>query len=400
MTGIKSGVINVPEFEGSTAKIRVAYFLRPAKPAKETQNQIPVLVLNGGPGVSSHDMMKEMIADERLDNIYLVFMDQRGTGCSTAYPDLQATDINKSHHWGSQAIVNDAEALRSTLFPNQKWKLFGHSYGGLVSYRYISNSPSSLAGVTIYGYSPTYSSIQWLISQTVFIEDQSRAYLALYPEDKSLLAKLRTQIEKDTCLLMRHYEICGDAMLDALGQYLAFNDHWSKIHAQLHAIDNAWGTRNEERAMKDLSKMIFSGFAAANEGIVQNAISNYEIVPGYTPHQAYREVAKQLQKNQVETGRWLFNPIYYMQHLEVGDREVLFEDLTSDPISIEAIEVSLRQHPELKVNLFAGKRDGIVPPSTFNDINSAVGDLINFSVINEAGHNHFLHDHVINVLNH
>ena len=379
----------------SQSQITIAYFYRPSTSDNPFS---PILVLNGGPGVSSHRMMAEMLSDKRLSNVPLVFIDQRGTGCSSPYPTLDKETIAHSLHWGSSAIVHDAELLRKALFPNQKWRLFGHSYGGLIAYRYIELIPSSLSEITIFAYSPTHEPIDWLYRQTRFITEQSQAYLAKYPEDKKVLKRMRSEIESDTCLQMSQYEICGDAILDALGHHLAFYDYWPNVHYLLNDLAEAWETPREQQAMLAIAKVAFAGFKVSGGGLVQNAISNYEIVAGYTPKQAYDKVNERIIRDDIDTTTWLFNPIYYMQHLTMGNRDAFFSQLLSNPLSLAKIADNIIKHSDIRLNLFAAERDGLVPPSLFTDINLLVQKRRRFTILNDAGHNDLMHVQVISAL--
>lgn len=381
--------------DDTQSQITLAYFYRPSSSDNPAP---PLLVLNGGPGVSSHHMMAKMLTDKRLSNVPLVFMDQRGTGCSTHYPILDKASIAHALHWGSSSIVHDAELLRKSLFPNQKWRLFGHSYGGLIAYRYIELLPQALSDVTIFGYSPTHDPIDWLYRQTRFISEQSHAYLAKYPDDKKVLTHMRSVIETDTCLQMSQYEICGDAILDALGHHLAFYDYWPNIHYLLNELAQAWETPREQQAMLAIAKIAFAGFKLPGGGLVQNAISNYEIVAGYTPKQAFDKVNKRMIRNRIDTSSWLFNPIYYMQNLTTGNREDIFVQNISHSLSLAKITEHVSKHLDIRLNLFAGERDGIVPPALFTDINSQIKSQRHFTMLRDAGHNDFMHSQVLQAL--
>ncbi|MCB0415691.1 MAG: alpha/beta hydrolase, partial [Bdellovibrionales bacterium] len=379
-------------------KIKVAFFYRPAQHDDPKIDQTPILFLNGGPGMDSHHMMMEMVKRDELKNIPLVFMDQRGTGCSSSYPRLNSETIQRSLNWGSRAIVEDAEAIRYKLFKDRKWKLFGHSYGGLVAFRYIANHGDSLVNATVYGYSLTKDPIDWLYNQTLFIEDQSLAYLEEYPGDRELIKSVRELIHSDTCLSVKDYQICGDAIIDSLGEYLAFQDYWVQIHTTLENLKKFWGTRFEEQQMASLARLIFGQLAASDGNIVQNAISNFEIVPGYTPHQAYAEVEKRMIKNNVSVENWLFNPVYYMKHLKLGSRSSLFKNLPNDELSIDEVYRGLRNHPEIMVNLFSGSRDGIMPPTNYLEFVHKIDAYTKYEEIPYVSHNDYLQERIIEEL--
>jgi proline iminopeptidase len=93
----------------------------------------PVIVANGGPGLShiymlQNDVWTRRVAQHRL----VVFYDQRGTGKSTRV----AVDAS----FGMDAQVADMEAVRAK-FGFQKFDLVGDSYGGLLAMAYAAAHP-------------------------------------------------------------------------------------------------------------------------------------------------------------------------------------------------------------------------------------------------------------------
>ncbi|MBP9709090.1 MAG: alpha/beta fold hydrolase [Oligoflexales bacterium] len=99
----------------------------------EDKSQVPIVFFNGGPASSSHssweNLYKDIVADTKQTYIMI---DQRGTGCSTAYPDSSYFDLlidfRTYRYFSSRFIIRDAELVRTKLFgENSKWKIFGQS---------------------------------------------------------------------------------------------------------------------------------------------------------------------------------------------------------------------------------------------------------------------------------
>jgi pimeloyl-ACP methyl ester carboxylesterase len=115
-----------------------------------------LIVINGGPGSASHDMMGlDPLASETLA---LVSYDQRGTGRSTA----------PTNGYALSEYIKDLDAVRQ-YFGVQKVHLFGHSWGGLVALAYAAAHQENVASVSLLGsLGPTYGG--WLAAQVRFAQ--------------------------------------------------------------------------------------------------------------------------------------------------------------------------------------------------------------------------------------
>jgi len=95
----------------------------------------PVIVANGGPGLSHIYMLQNDVWTRLSHNRQIVFYDQRGTGKSKRVsPDVP---------FGMDAQVADMEAVRAK-FGLQKFDLVGDSYGGLLAMAYAAAHPEHI----------------------------------------------------------------------------------------------------------------------------------------------------------------------------------------------------------------------------------------------------------------
>src|SRR5271154_2280505 len=92
----------------------------------------PVIVANGGPGLSHIYMIQNDVWTRLSKNRQIVFYDQRGTGKSTRVSAGAAQDID--------AQIADLEAVRAN-FGFQKIALVGDSYGGFLAMAYAAAHP-------------------------------------------------------------------------------------------------------------------------------------------------------------------------------------------------------------------------------------------------------------------
>ena len=92
----------------------------------------PVIVANGGPGLSHIYMLQNDVWTRLSQHRQIVFYDQRGTG--------RSKQVKPDAAWGMDAQVADMEAIRAK-FGFQKFDLVGDSYGGLLAMAYAAAHP-------------------------------------------------------------------------------------------------------------------------------------------------------------------------------------------------------------------------------------------------------------------
>jgi proline iminopeptidase len=92
----------------------------------------PVIVANGGPGLSHIYMLQNNVWTRLAHHRQIVFYDQRGTG--------KSKHVKPDASWGMDAQVADMDAVRAK-FGFQKFDLVGDSYGGLLAMAYAAAHP-------------------------------------------------------------------------------------------------------------------------------------------------------------------------------------------------------------------------------------------------------------------
>jgi proline iminopeptidase len=98
-------------------------------------NATPVIVANGGPGLSHIYMLQNDVWTRLSRHRQIVFYDQRGTG--------KSKHVKPNASWGMDAQVADMEAVRAK-FGFQKFDLVGDSYGGLLAMAYAAAHPERI----------------------------------------------------------------------------------------------------------------------------------------------------------------------------------------------------------------------------------------------------------------
>jgi proline iminopeptidase len=95
----------------------------------------PVIVANGGPGLSHIYMLQNDVWTRLSRHRQIVFYDQRGTG--------KSKQVKPDAAWGMDAQIADMEAVRARL-GFQRFDLVGDSYGGLLAMAYAAAHPEHI----------------------------------------------------------------------------------------------------------------------------------------------------------------------------------------------------------------------------------------------------------------
>lgn len=117
-----------------------------------------LLFLQGGPGgAGPRPTARSRWLDAALKRYRVLLLDQRGTGRSTPVgPGLvrrrgivDAADYVAALR--ADAIVRDAEVLRAQVADGQRWTTLGQSYGGFITFSYLSFAPEGLQRCLVTG---------------------------------------------------------------------------------------------------------------------------------------------------------------------------------------------------------------------------------------------------------
>lgn len=115
--------------------------------------------LQGGPGFASPLSMQNATGIKiLLKNYRVLLFDQRGTGKSSKIGPETCLEYSKSKdlaqyfcNFRADQIVYDLEYFRESVLKVKKWYLLAQSYGGFISFTYLSYFPNSIYGAILCG---------------------------------------------------------------------------------------------------------------------------------------------------------------------------------------------------------------------------------------------------------
>jgi pimeloyl-ACP methyl ester carboxylesterase len=389
---IQKGWVRVPENwnDPSGTKIFVFYYFRPAK--NPTPSTLPIVYFNGGPTFSSHKKYRAIEAFAPSKLVPLVYLDQRGTGCSSQYPidenDFQ-TSAKRLMHYASNDIVKDAESIRTKLFgENGKWRAFGQSYGGWIAYRYIVTAPEHLDAVFVHGTSLMDDWIKWMALRIKSQKTAGNKYFQTYPHDRRRLRKIRSLITPDMCFSEKDVSICGPAVLDGTIELLSKPSKWPELHGWISVLLTDQNHINKHELEKLVHENIFGVFQSNSlaQGIIGQIDNELSVSP------VNEKVFRRLEEMGLHPQDWDFNELRMIMAIKTPMNDVVdAQNYTEFPVRINSLRSSLLRFPHLLLNVYYGKFDGLMSAESFEDEKKALKDLAHFEEQN-GGHDGYLVD--------
>ncbi|MDA8131266.1 MAG: alpha/beta fold hydrolase [Elusimicrobia bacterium] len=377
------GHVSVPENwdEPQGEKIEVFYYgrLRPG-----SGNPV-VAVFNGGPSSDSHGLYRKLSSDPRSAGVDFVFMDQRGTGCSTPYPPGESRETaRRLTGYTSRAIVHDAEAVRRKLLGrNGKWRIFGQSYGGLIVHRYLAVAPGSLEAAYSHGYAVMTDQVEWMKERILSQDRVADDYFRGYPQDRQLLETIRARIPPDKCFTDEGSTICGPAMIDAIRHPLGFRNSWEDMHWWIDTLSQ----QNEysDNMMNGFLLVYATDFTRSK--LPSSVINKVEINKGASDVAECAEASRRLRAAGDDPDLWPVNECRIIAAVKNERLDSLLDSVTGiDPLTLDAVRTSLAENPSLKLYLYAGRKDTFVPVDTFREEVSVLGGLVEYTAFPDSGH--------------
>jgi len=382
----KSGAIEVPENwqDPNGRKIKVFYYY-----SEKAETETPIVFFNGGPASNSHGSFESFRVSRTMKQLPFIFVDQRGTGCSTKFPDAPNDDHSRLAHYGSRAIVADAEAIRKTVFQGRKWRVFGQSYGGLITHRYVMTAPEGVAAAFGHGYAIMENPKTWVANRVLSQERVWKDFIKAHPEDDETLIKARQRISADACFSNGESRVCGPEVLDSLVLMLGFQSSWPRLHLFLSNLGKA-----DDAKFNSIVQSIAQNYALglyASQAIAGDAITRLEIAPGMSDSEACRGAIEILQSKGKTPLEFTLNECRLLMAIERDNpsRTTSAPPFRPDPLRLSELKTALETNPQMKFYLYAGRKDVFSPVEIYTDEIATVGHLMSYREFPWSGHEGF-----------
>jgi pimeloyl-ACP methyl ester carboxylesterase len=345
-----------------------------------------VVFFNGGPSSDSHGSAQLLAPISFTSNSPFVFVDQRGTGCSSPYPDgLTVENAGRLMKWGSRGIVNDSEAVRKHLFGDRRWRVYGQSYGGLIVHRYVELHPEGVDRAIAHGFSVMQDPLAWVVDRISSQHRVGATYFARYPGDLDILQGARASVREDQCWKNGTDSMCGPNIFDSFTIMLGFQDDWPSLHKWIQALRNGDGSLNVPVVNSLVRQLVFGEYGAG--GLGGDVISKMEIVPGYDDRTNCIAATDRLKAAGEDPESWPINECRLLMTYQKPNFD-LMKNVTPQPVQIDRIALNLSKGG-LPMFLFSGQQDVFVPFATFDEEVKRMGKLIHYESFPNSGHEGF-----------
>jgi pimeloyl-ACP methyl ester carboxylesterase len=232
------------EPDGETIRV----YAREVVATESADKPLPwLLFLQGGPGgKASRFTGRSSWLDEALKHYRVLLLDQRGTGRSTPVTDRTAARFGDDAAglatylacFRQDAIVRDAELLRRELIGATPWCTLGQSYGGFITFAYLSHAPQALDHCLVTGGIPGIDAGPDDVYRRTWprVLAKNAEYRRRFPEDDAVLDRLREMITSrpaDDPVRLPGGDPFTVNRLQALGHGFGFGDGYAKLHLLL-----------------------------------------------------------------------------------------------------------------------------------------------------------------------
>lgn len=224
----------------------IEVFARELVDPKHASEDLPLLLfLQGGPGGQGPRPLGGGFWTELLDSFRVVLLDQRGTGRSSPVDGRRIAAFGSATEaadhlacFRADAIVEDAEHLRRTVFGGARWATLGQSYGGFLTLTYLSRHPEALIACYVTGGLPGIGATAEEVYRRTYPRQVARnvELARRYPADVESLGALADRLAAGDVLLPD-----GDVLtverLQTLGMSLGISTGLDGVHWLLDTAD-------------------------------------------------------------------------------------------------------------------------------------------------------------------
>jgi pimeloyl-ACP methyl ester carboxylesterase len=377
------GYITVPEDYSNPNgdKLQIFYFM------KKRGGHVPIVHLNGGP-LSGNTAYAQFSSAADRYNLWMIFADQRGTRCSGETVMVKdAQSALKAALYSTDNIVRDHEIIREHILgKNKPWVVFGQSFGGYITDRYITMYPRSIiaahnAGGVMYE-TEARRNAEILRSQILV---QKRFFQA-FPGIETKLRTIASWLTPDKCFQITvapGSQICGKTIL----AMLAFDDLVSETSWARYAqvIEDAYAFKPDSGLFNQdlsLNQNFWTLHESLNKGTIDywwgpdrphlSTLSIYNQDFTFAKPQAFPDVAEScslgqellLQEGIDSTKELIINHCDLLIGFARADQQrvdyqAIFKNVpVRKHFSIQDLRGALKANPNLHYYIYNGDMDG------------------------------------------
>lgn len=377
------GFLEVPEdwfSSDNEKKMRIFYYARMAPHDPENS---PVMLFNGGPGAESwylYNSLKNQLDDLKVS---VIFMDQRGTGCSTKYPEaLPSQPDVQLRHFDSRQIVMDAENLREHLLGKQaNWRIYGSSFGSLIVHRYLAMKPQHLTEAYAHAFGVIENKADYRYLNRVYVRERLEQFLSLHPNAERNVTTWLEHHQLTSC--SNNQNSCSLGVVPyEIAALLGIEARWPELAETLAII------AKEPSIIPPSIEVHNSITIASGEIAGLYAVSRMDYVDyNYDEHDMFNcKPAQRRIEQMLKPWQLAFIPRCETYSEEAAKLMAQLRRITPHPLKLSDVLTSLTNHPSIKFTVYAGSDDMMAPPTYFEDERRILGERMRFVLLPNSGH--------------
>lgn len=390
----KYGKFEVPldwDTHKNSKKLEIYYYH--LNDLKNIETHVPIIFINGGPTISSANGITAFGKIKKLENKNLILMDQRGTGCSSPFIDSELTpNLEFYKKYGAESIVKDAETLRKKLFGTRKWKVYGQSFGGFTSFRYLELFPQSIHSAHIHGFGFSEKPENFLDARETRLKELTEEILNFSNPQVSTktIGDIRNillnnenlesrNFYKNLCIPLKTGEnkkICGPDVFSGLFLVLGFRNMWPFAHKNLFQFSELLESKKYvelESAFRKFMQTYILRFNNKNQAIALNMITYNELIPG----RFFYDGCSKVQENEI------FSECRFTRSFL--DRLPSRPTFKPDPVRLNKVKRNIEKY-KIPVYYYAGAYDTFIPTHFLEWTAQRLGIQDSLTVFPESGH--------------
>lgn len=356
---LKRGYITQIEKDGeSSREIKIFYYGK--------WNKRPLIIANGGPGLSSWSTYKEIGSTLDEEKIEYIFFDQKGTGCSSSYPQLDSKYSQVWKSYGSRGLASDIELLRQTLNLGDKITIFGHSFGAKIALSYAVSFPKSTQAILFYGDSFAMTDqavVKSVINSLERRQNFLKKRMVANPKLEKILISIEQKYKSTPCVTDEKniISVCGYDVIRDLGHYYSESTS-GRIEQLLYQLDDA------QKADEALREIVFK--------YIHWKLNPITVLLGFMDYQQIvdGQLVCELALKEVQIPSWALNSCSIVKY-RLNFLKQISESIQPQLIRSEEIFKVLTANPSLKAYAFesladlsSGEHEKLIPPSNWIEI--------------------------------
>lgn len=353
----------------------------------------PIMFFNGGPTVSGSVAVKLFQNMSSLKDENIVILDQRGNGCSGPFREYSGSNLDLFKNYASDSIVKDAEEIRKSFFKGSKWKVFGQSFGGLISFRYLELFPEAITSAHIHGFG--FSSEQYMLDLREQRIKEITPEVLKYRNakvSKLTIGELLNQVRQldqvkggifgSVCVSTQQAgreKLCGEDFFMGTYMVTGFRDRWYVVQKFLASVVKLLEKEEVSALQETYTKFVTTyilRFNDLNQAAALNAVIYYELFPGRL---FYDGCVNAAENELVSECRFSRNYI-----LRMSERPTFL----ARPHDLNVIRKNIQRH-QIPVKYYAGLYDTFLPVQTLVETAKRLELENSFVVFPDSGHEGF-----------